>query len=298
MTEDDLIRFEHATGMPLPRRMLQLGAMSPYLENDIDKLIELNSRVRIPGDTWMGTAGDPWPAAHVVIGEDCCGNYYSVLSPDKNNAEFNVVWFYDHDAATMEEFQCDIGSFLVYLEVNFPVPKFEVGDWQVIANQSVGPLKFGMPRAEVRAVLDQPFTEFAKGLSEELTDAFDTLSLHVFYRDGGVEAVEFWEAGNIKIGGHRLGDETFTNMTQILFDQFFPTIITGTSYQSKSYGVEFTIEDPEDRDKIGAIKHVIVVEKGYFERGEAMLAAILGGDQDTSLAQTNAIKMPTDSGLK
>jgi hypothetical protein len=277
MTEEDFIRFETATNMPLPKIMAQLGAMSPYLENDVEKLIELNERVRIPGDTWMGPQGDPWPEDHIVIGEDQCGNYYSVLRPDKHKANFDVVWFYDHDTATQEEFQSSIGSFLVYLEINLAPPKFEVGNWQVIATQSVGPIKFGMSRADVRAILNQPFEEFNKGLdAAEPTDAFDTLSLHVFYRDGGVEAVEFWETHNIKIGGHRLGDETFADMVNILYDPVIPNVMTSTSLQSYSFGVEFGIPSAEDSDKIGAIQHVIVVEKGYFERADAMISAILG----------------------
>jgi hypothetical protein len=224
-----------------------------------------------------GPQGDPWPEDHIVIGEDQCGNYYSVLRPDKHKANFDVVWFYDHDTATQEEYQSSIANFLNHVVLNFSPPVFEVGDWQVIAMQCVGPIKFGMPRADVRALLNQPFTEFNKGPdATEPTDAFNTLSLHVFYRDGGVEAVEFWETHNIKIGGHRLGNETFADMVNSLYDPLIPNVMTSTSLQSYSFGVEFGIPSAEDSDKIGAIQHVIVVEKGYFERADAMVAAILG----------------------
>jgi hypothetical protein len=36
--------------------------------------------------------------------------------------------------------------------------------------------------------------------------------------------------------------------------------------------VEYTIENADERDQVGAIKHIIVVGPGYFERQEAILA--------------------------
>jgi hypothetical protein len=120
--------------------------------------------------------------------------------------------------------------------------------------------------------LAQPFTAFQKGEGSEPTDAFDTLDLHVFYRNGTVEAVEFYNAANVIVGGHRLGDETFADMEMSLVDFIRPNIVTPTSLQSPSFGVEYTIESGDERDKVGAIKHIIVVGPGYFERQAEILA--------------------------
>jgi hypothetical protein len=213
----------------------------------------------------------------VVIGEDGCGNYWSVPRPDKHApvppAAHLSVWFLDHETGKMAEQHLSLGAFLLYLEVTSPPEKFDVGDWTIRAQKSVGPIRFGMSREEVRNILAQPFTSFQKGEGDEPTDAYDTLDLHVFYREGGVEAVEFWNAANVWLGGHRLGDETFADMEMILVDFVRPTVVTPTSLMSPAFGVEFTVESADQREMVGAIKHVIVTAPGYFERQTEMLRA-------------------------
>jgi hypothetical protein len=275
MKEADLTRFDAATGLCLPPEMAVLGGKSPWLEGDVDRLIALNQHVRIPGTPWIGEEGAPWPDDHVVIGEDGCGNYWSVLRPDKHApvppAEYLPVWFLDHETGKMEEQHPSLGAFLLYLEVTFPPEKFDVGDWTIRAQKSVGPIRFGMSREEVRSILAQPFTSFQKGEGAELIDAFDTLDLHIFYREDGVEAVEFWNAANVRLGGHRLSDETFADMEMSLVDFVRPNVVTPTSLLSPAFGVEFTIESADQRDTLGAIKHIIVTGPGYFERQAEML---------------------------
>jgi hypothetical protein len=60
----------------------------------------------------------------------------------------------------------------------------------------------------------------------------------------------------------------------ILTEPLGSDIITDQSFQSSSFGVEFGISDIEQRETVGAIKHVIVVGKGYFQRQAQLLAAI------------------------
>jgi hypothetical protein len=91
-----------------------------------------------------------------------------------------------------------------------------------------------------------------------------------------VEAVEFWNADNVVLGGHRLGDESFADLEMILVDFVQPNIVTPTSLLSPAFGVEFTIDAANARDMVGAIKHIIVVGPGYFERQAAIQAATLG----------------------
>jgi hypothetical protein len=279
MTPEDLTRFTAETGLVLPPEMAVLGSKPPWLSGDVDWLIMINDDVREPGTPWIGEEGLPWPDDHVVIGGDGCGNYYSVLRPDKHPpapGEYAAVWFLDCETGKMERQYDSVGAFLLYLEVMFPIEKFEVGDWTIRAQKSVGPITFGMSREEVRNVLAQPFTEFAKVQGAELTDAFDTLDLHVYYRDGAVEAVEFFNAANVCLGGHRLGDETFADMEMILVDFVQPNIVTPTSLQSPAYCVEYTIEGADQREVVGAIRHIIVTGPGYFERQAAMLTEIQG----------------------
>jgi hypothetical protein len=113
------------TGLCLPPEMAILPSKSPWLEGDVDRLIALNADVRIPG------------------------------TPDA----YAAVWF----PGMMAEQHPSIGVFLLYLEVTFPDEKVALGEWRIVAKQWVGPIRFGMTRAEVRAALAQPFTAFQKG---------------------------------------------------------------------------------------------------------------------------------------
>jgi hypothetical protein len=269
MTPDDQTRFAAVTGLCLPPEMLVLSSKSPWLEGDIDRLIALNADVRAPGTPWIGAEGAPWPDDHVVIGEDGCGNYWSILRPDTHPPSagaYASVWFLDHETGKLEEHYTSIAAFLLFLDVTFPIEKVDFGEWRVVAQQSVGPIRFGMPREAVRAMLDQPFTVFQTGKGSEPADAFDALDLIIFYRNGGVEAVEFRNAAKVILGGHLLGNESYSDMEMSLVDFIQPNIVTPTSLRSPAFGVEFTIKSPEERDIIGAITQIIVAGPGYFER--------------------------------
>jgi hypothetical protein len=119
MTDDDLTRFSVETGLCLPRDIAVLVSKAPWLEGSVERLITLNSDVRV--------APTSWPEDHVVIGEDRCGNYWSVLRPDTHPpmppAEYSAVWFYDHDRGTHAEAYPSIGAFLLSLEIAHPIVK-------------------------------------------------------------------------------------------------------------------------------------------------------------------------------
>jgi hypothetical protein len=276
MNSSDLDRFEKTMGYPLPPEVLTVAGRFPQLDVDVDRLMQMNLDVRIPGTPWIGEAGDPWPDDHVVIGGDQCGNYYSVLRTDRHPGD-QAVWFLDHEVGTLEKQYESVTSFQKRLEELFPPEVFAVGDWTVRAQVRVGPIVFGMSPDDVRAALGRPYSTFNKSaLSSDPTDAFDTLALHVHYLDNKCEAAEFFEPADVQIGGHRLGDETFADMALIMNDYLSPQKLTATSYQSSAYGVEFSIPRAEDATVVGAIHMVLVSEKGYFERQDALLAEILG----------------------
>jgi len=64
--------------------------------------------------------------------------------------------------------------------------------FEIVENVGVGPIRFGMTRAEVREALGVPVEEFSKSSSSTATtDSFDTLGVHVYYRASGqCQAVE------------------------------------------------------------------------------------------------------------
>lgn len=68
-------------------------------------------------------------------------------------------------------------------------------EWAIQPLRSVGPVDFGMPRADVRRVVGARFREFVKSPDRPLnrTDAFEELLVHVYYasESGTCELVEF-----------------------------------------------------------------------------------------------------------
>ncbi len=278
MDTADLARFATTLGYNLPEEMAAIGALPPYLESDIDRLIKLNQDVRAPGAPYVGESGG-WPDEHIVIGEDQCGNYWSVLRTDSPATGPTAVWFYDHDIGSFAVACPSLADFLSQIQITHKPEVFELGDWTVRAQASVGPVVFGMTPEQVRTTLGQPFSTFMKSQdSTDPTDAFDTLSLHAYYRRGKCEAIEFFDASNVRLGGHRLGDETFNDMVAILYDPVVPLVTTPTSCISRSFGVEFSIESADHADAVGAIRMIIVTDRGYYDRQDAALRAILGDD--------------------
>ena len=263
MDAADFARFETTLGYPLPKQMLEIGAMPPYLESDVDRLIELNRRVRRPGTLWIGPNGGPWPEDHVVIGEDQCGNYWSVLRVDRHRNK--SVWFLNHELATLERQYKNVAAFLTdktvaaepvaepYVAESTAEP-YEAGEWKLVAQQSIGPIEFGMTRHEVRTLLDQPYSVVIRPeASDEPSDAFETMDLCVHYYRNMCVAVDFFKPNNVSIGGHQLADVSFAAMATILPDHVTPDVVTPTSFRSIPFGVEFRIEHSSLADEIGAI---------------------------------------------
>jgi hypothetical protein len=92
----------------------------------------------------------------------------------------------------------------------------------------VGCLKLGMSRGQVRDVLGVVYKEFMKTeIAVSSTDAFDSLSFHVFYDGGFISGVEFFEGADVCFCGVRFFDR---ELKSILVDL-------------KSVGVEFSEDD-------------------------------------------------------
>jgi hypothetical protein len=65
--------------------------------------------------------------------------------------------------------------------------------WEIRPFDGCGPVKFGMSRSEVRALLGSHFSTFKKGAEAfNLTDSYDSIGLHLYY-DGKGE-LDFVEA--------------------------------------------------------------------------------------------------------
>jgi hypothetical protein len=89
-----------------------------------------------------------------------------------------------------------VGEFLDDMRsTNLPrgVAKVDMNEYEVIPHVGVGPVRLGMPRAQVRLAMTRPPNSFKKGASAvHATDAFHDGAFQVFYR-GPEPTVEFIE---------------------------------------------------------------------------------------------------------
>jgi len=142
-------------------------------------------------------------------------------------------------------------------------------EFEVFPYAGVGPIEFGMVRADVRQRLAAPPESFTKAPgSASPTDAFDTLGIHVHYdSDDRCEAVEF---------GRRLVAPTFRGQPLLgrawaeierwlrAIDPYLASDSTGLT--SLTFG--FGLYAPSARDSPHSeVEGVIVFRRGYYEPG-------------------------------
>lgn len=125
---------------------------------------------------------------------------------------------------------------------------------------TVGPIRFGMARADVRACLGANFRSFKKTfLSTNTLDAFDSHGVHVYYCDND----------QVK-GGELFRDSEFTWMGQKLLGRKYADLkgylaVRGVRFHSDDSGVEvdalgmgFYIPDISDEGDGAVIESVYV----------------------------------------
>jgi len=135
----------------------------------------------------------------------------------------------------------------------------------IIPYQSVGPIKLGMTRHEVRSVLNSKVEEFKKGrFSESLTDSFDDLDIHVHYtKNDTCEAVEIFENANPTFENHVLIGSIFNEM-KTTFEKYDENLeLDSTGLTSKKLGIGLYVHDFEEGNE--PVTSVIVFEKGYYQ---------------------------------
>lgn len=119
MNRDDLTILEQRLGLSLPdpyREALLAGVTigvsdpAPYFHQDVKELLILNLELRMaPCDDSF--CGKSWPAQFICIGEDECGNYYSIAADDPHCA----VQFFDHEADAFEEAATSLLKYFEYI---------------------------------------------------------------------------------------------------------------------------------------------------------------------------------------
>ena len=140
-------------------------------------------------------------------------------------------------------------------------------EWAIQPLQSVGPVDFGMSRADVRRAIGAKFREFVKSPDRpsDTTDAFEDLFVHAYYgpNSGTCEFVEFG-GGRVRpvFLGRDLLSEPFSELRE-WFRSLDPTITEDESgLESRALGIGLYAphaEEEPDRPPEG----VSVFKKGY-----------------------------------
>jgi hypothetical protein len=119
-----------------------------------------------------------------------------------------------------------------------------------------------MARDKVRELLANPYEECMKTTASKVpTDAFDTLSIHVYYgEDFCCKGVEFFPPSNPIVDGHKLIGIPFSEVLAWLKSSDPGLEQRDSLIESKKYG--FALYVPDAADDPDA-----VVESAYFFAG-------------------------------
>lgn len=132
----------------------------------------------------------------------------------------------------------------------------------------VGPLKLGrMTVEQVRNALGTAVRTYIKPGQTRLSDAFDSLGIHVEYRPPGIcTAVEFRGPDYPILGARRLLGKPFSEM-QRWFTAIDPTLESkGTELVSPRFGLVLRVSAASEKTNV-LVEAVIVFEQGYEFRG-------------------------------
>lgn len=135
----------------------------------------------------------------------------------------------------------------------------------IISYVSIGPIKLGMTRSEIRNILNSKVTEFTKSQeSENTTDSFDELGIHVYYKDGDMcEAIEVFEPANPTFNGNILVGVPFMQVRELLQKHDKELSIDTDGIVSIQLGISLYINGVEEGNE--PVEAVMVFEKGYYD---------------------------------
>jgi hypothetical protein len=151
-------------------------------------------------------------------------------------------------------------------------------DFDIIPYMNVGPIVFGLTRAEIRRRLDGPVRTFMKtAASVAATDDFEDFDIHVHYdaRDS-CESAEFAKghamrhADPIFRGQHLIGRPLLEIQRWLsAIDPELRAIDSAIISFSFGFGISAPSDDPRS-----PIRDVIVFRKGYYDRDSATFARV------------------------
>lgn len=137
--------------------------------------------------------------------------------------------------------------------------KFEIHN-----HEGVGPIRFGMGRAEVREVLGGEFESSHRG--ETPYDSYFNCDYFVYYdKSEKVGAVEFTEAGYVTLGGVDLLGLSFAEMLEVIRSHDPEVKVGIEGFKSLNLGIGSYAPDGQDKPESPA-ETVIVFPRGYYDK--------------------------------
>ena len=131
--------------------------------------------------------------------------------------------------------------------------------WEITPYESVGPVRLGRQRNEIRRQLGPGFTSFAKDVGENKTDAYDELGIHLYYDDEDrLEMVEAFEPASPTLKGIALLCREIEQVEDDLAKRGYKGRPTDVGYRYDDAGIALTLNG-------SAIEGVAVFRKGYYE---------------------------------
>ena len=126
--------------------------------------------------------------------------------------------------------------------------------WEILPLRSVGPIAFGMPRADVRRALGVTFREFTKSpdRTSNKVDAFEGLLVHTHYEgtSGRCELVEFGGGtAHPTLNGIDLLEESFAALRDLFHSLDPDTKEDASGLESAVLGIGVYAPNADDDDK-------------------------------------------------
>jgi len=139
-------------------------------------------------------------------------------------------------------------------------------DWSVVPYMGVGRIMFGMTRDQIRKLLGSEVKEFKKTpTSKVLTDAFDQLGVHVYYKnDDTCEAIEMARPANPKLNGSKIIGLPFFEVREFMQKLDDSLEIDETGLISFKLGIGLFVPSLTEIQR-EIVESVIVFQRGYYD---------------------------------
>jgi hypothetical protein len=122
-----------------------------------------------------------------------------------------------------------------------------------------------------------PAKSFMKtSMAEMPTDAFDSVGIHVYYSAGKCDAVECFAPASPVFQGKTVMGQPYEEIKKWLESIDSHIVIDGSEVQARSLGISISASFSETAEEVSVVESMLVVDKDYFDRQDAILAAIMG----------------------